>query len=175
MRLSTRRTATIILLAAFWHSNLLAHDIGLECREIGDATARLKCYDDAIGTKSSAVNGTTGRPGSNATTSNSGAPQAVTASKASPESVFGLSQSQLTKAVESPASLTAKVQKVSAQAYIGRWVVTLDNGQVWEQRETTPAHKRPKEGDTVVIKEASLGSFLMTIPGRGVSRVKRIG
>jgi hypothetical protein len=52
--------------------------------------------------------------------------------------------------------------------------VTLDNGQVWEQRETTPPARRPKPGDPVTIEKSSFGSYLMVAPGRGSNRVKRV-
>lgn len=56
---------------------------------------------------------------------------------------------------------------------VGRWVVTLDNGQVWEQRETTAAAQRPRPGDAVTVRKASLGSYMMSVAGRGASRVRR--
>ncbi len=179
MRLSTHRMTTVVLLAAFWHLNVFAHDAGFECRQIGDADARLKCYDAQVdnapsGVRSSTADAAPSSPGATAKSTAGALPVPVNTGPGT-EATFGLSATQLTKTPEAEASLTGKVAKVSGHpSHIGRWVVTLENGQVWEQRETTPANKRPRQGDTVVIEKGVLGSFVMTIRGRGKSSVKRI-
>ena len=70
--------------------------------------------------------------------------------------------------------ISAVVRSVGSQSHYGRWVVTLDNGQVWEQRETTAEAKRPRPGDAVTIEKSSFGSYLLVAPGRGSNRVKRV-
>ena len=50
--------------------------------------------------------------------------------------------------------------------------VTLDNGQVWRQLDNRPMHL--KTGEAVVVREASLGSFLLEKQSGSRSiRVKR--
>ncbi|MCZ6503043.1 MAG: hypothetical protein O6945_11070, partial [Gammaproteobacteria bacterium] len=51
--------------------------------------------------------------------------------------------------------------------------VTLDNGQIWRQLDNNPLPL--KSGETVVVRAALLGSFLMEKQSGGVSiRVKRL-
>lgn len=131
-----------------------------QCVGIDDDRARLACYDEAFGRVAPA--GATMR-----------APATATAVPARPEKDFGLSVEQ--RAVDKePTELVATVTNVQNHSHVGRWIVTLDNGQVWEQRETTPQARRPRPGDQVTISIASLGSYLLTAPGRGSSRVKRL-
>lgn len=68
--------------------------------------------------------------------------------------------------------LEARVTRVAAQAS-GDFLITLDNGQVWAQIATgRPA--RVKVDDTVTIRRASLGSFILSAStARGV-RVRRV-
>ncbi len=54
-----------------------------------------------------------------------------------------------------------------------RLIVTLENGQVWQQLDDKRLHI--KTGETVTIRKASLGSFLMEKnSGSRAIRVKRI-
>ena len=69
-------------------------------------------------------------------------------------------------------SVTARVTNVG-QTASDRYVITLDNGQVWVQSETnTRAILAP--GDTVTIKRAALGSFKLSGPRSVFWRVKRL-
>ncbi len=54
-------------------------------------------------------------------------------------------------------------------------IVTLENGQVWEQTDTTKifvSKKRPPQ--TAVVKAASLGSFKMKLDNGRVFKAKRV-
>lgn len=158
---------------------LLAHvsnaaDAPVDCTRIDDDKARLACYDSASGRQA--------KPGLAATTSamtdapsagNVAAKDSTTGSVGQGERNFGLSAKQQQNALQAPDSITATVVSVGPASHVGRWVVTLDNGQVWEQRETTADARRPRPGDSVTIQSASLGSFLLT-SRRGASRVRRI-
>jgi hypothetical protein len=124
-----------------------------QCVGIDDDRARLACYDEAFGRVAPAA--------------------ATAAAPARTEKDFGLSVEQRTVDKE-PSELVAKVASVQAHSHVGRWIVVLDNGQVWEQRETTSEARRPRPGDTVTISKASLGSYLLASPGRGSSRIRRI-
>lgn len=84
--------------------------------------------------------------------------------------MFGIDRDQRDEIDE----IFGTVVSVGGQSHYGRWVVTLDNGQVWEQRETAAESRRPKPGDMVKIKKASLGSYLLSAPNRGSSRVRRV-
>lgn len=60
-----------------------------------------------------------------------------------------------------------------AQRPHGEMVVTLDNGQVWQQL-TMAQSLRLRVGDKVTIKPGSLGSYSLVGPLRGAIKVKRL-
>jgi hypothetical protein len=69
--------------------------------------------------------------------------------------------------------LTAKVVELSTLAR-GELLLTLDNGQMWQQK-TADRALRVKVGDQVIIRRATLGSFLLTVEGNnGSMRVSRV-
>lgn len=74
---------------------------------------------------------------------------------------------------EASGALTAKVTAVAAPPN-GGMIVTLDNGQVWQQK-TADRGMHIKVGDQVTIKHALMGSFLLTSDTvKGSMRVSRV-
>jgi len=57
----------------------------------------------------------------------------------------------------------------------GRWVVTLDNGATWHQMDDSPLGRRPRAGDTVLIRRGVLGSFMMRIGSMPGFKARREG
>ena len=55
----------------------------------------------------------------------------------------------------------------------GQWSVELDSGAVWRQTDQEMLSRRPKEGSTVEIRSAAMGSYLMNVDGQRAIRVKR--
>lgn len=77
------------------------------------------------------------------------------------------------EAEQASGALTAKVAEIAALAN-GGLRVTLDNGQVWQQK-TADRGMHIKVGDQVTIKHATLGSFLLTSDTiNGSMRVSRV-
>jgi len=73
-------------------------------------------------------------------------------------------------------SISAKVTDFALNPY-GRFVVFLDNGQIWQQLEgdTDRAYFNKAGGDTVVISRGLLGSYNLVINDKGIAfKVKRI-
>ncbi|HEX7374926.1 MAG TPA: hypothetical protein VF277_08120 [Steroidobacteraceae bacterium] len=141
------------------------------CTTIAEDAARLSCYDAAFGMPRA-----TSRP-RQASASEAASPATATAAATSTTAGaenFGLSQERVAASQGEATTITAKVVSVASIAEPGRWSVTLDNGQVWEQRETTNSSLRPRPGATVTIRKASLGSYLLSMPNRGTSRVRRV-
>jgi hypothetical protein len=176
--------AALLLLAA---PGVHAQNDVTHCVPIADAAARLACFDAATrGSQRTATDeapsaGTTApSPAAAAASASAGAPVAAaaksadTAPKATDATTDDDSEFGLTKQENGPERITATVRSVASHTVPGRWVVTLDNDQVWEQRETTAANRRPRPGDSVTIEQSSFGSYLMITTGRGSSRVKRI-
>jgi hypothetical protein len=164
-----------------------AHAAGpaTQCVAIDDDRARLACYDEVSG-RSAAVR-------SNLPAAAAGAPVAA-AAEAAPTAAaataplarppapspgeatqnFGLSAEKVLGPQGVPTEIKARVTAVQANEITGRAVVTLDNGQVWQQVEATKAPKRPRAGDEVMIRKAALDSYLMVTPERGSARVRRV-
>jgi len=98
------------------------------------------------------------------------------AAPTSPAEQFGLSAEQIEErrpqAAPEIESIESRVVAVKALPR-DRFLLTLENGQVWEQTEPTP-RQRFYPGDTVEIRKAALGSFLASGPRSGERiRVKR--
>lgn len=56
----------------------------------------------------------------------------------------------------------------------GRYVFELEDGARWIQTENTIGYKRFKAGDTIVIKQAALGSFKARVNDKIAGKVRRI-
>jgi hypothetical protein len=134
------------------------------CAGEKDDGARLACYDHEMARSLAAA------PAETATK-----PVVATLS---PEERFGF-RGELAREVEERAKvgspdlerLVAKVTALSRRP-TGELVMTLENGQVWIERAGSSASV--KVGDTVSIRPASLGSFLITGPSGRAARVSRI-
>jgi hypothetical protein len=167
------------------------------CASINDDSARLACYDAAVGRSprpapaaQAAAPAAVAAPASAAkpvqrpaqvAPAPAQAPAAAAAEAAKdPVSEFGLSESakaardpdKAAQAAAAPQSVTAKVISVRWRKY-GEFVVTLDNGQVWEQIEPMPS-AIVKVGDVVTIKKALFGSFTLVTAGRIGTKVRRL-
>jgi len=74
---------------------------------------------------------------------------------------------------EASGALTSKVTAIATPPN-GGLVVTLENGQVWQQK-TADRGMHVKVGDQVTIKHALMGSFLLTSDTvKGSMRVTRV-
>jgi hypothetical protein len=104
---------------------------------------------------------------------------APSAASLTPERTFGLSGDQILQLEARqggtpPAklkSLTAQIASVSHNAE-GRWVFTLDNGQVWRQTETRSFEASP--GAAVRITSGAMGSFWIETSKHNWTRVERV-
>lgn len=65
---------------------------------------------------------------------------------------------------------TVKAARADAQ---GGLVVTLEDGAVWRQIDDRTLGKQPKPGETVEIRKAAMGSYLMKIGSQPAIRVRR--
>ena len=165
-------------------------DSGLDaCVGIDDDATRLGCYDQMAGRAprrepaAVAVAGSAAPATPVASGSSLPASAAVTASAAVPTTAdsvrdFGLSESDLLRrdadrgADAPPKSITGTIRSVSRDGY-DRFVVTLDDGQVWAQTEQkSGAYPRP--GDSVTITRGPMGGFGLRSERFGTVRVRRL-
>jgi hypothetical protein len=73
-------------------------------------------------------------------------------------------------AEKAPSSLTASISSLRRLSD-ERFVVTLDNGQVWEQIERDRAAE-VKVGDRVTVRKAMLGSFVLVTASKVQTKVR---
>lgn len=169
----------LLFVLATWQVPAHAADSLSHCVAIEDAAARLACFDAATGRPDRA-----GLERADTAVATVAAPTTAPQATAKPQAVpnrtpeqaaaeFGLSAAVLAEE-RGVTGISATVRSVDQSAQVGRWKVTLDNGQVWEQRETGTDARRPKAGEQVQIEQAALGSYLMRVPGKGTHRVRRV-
>ncbi len=91
---------------------------------------------------------------------------------------FGLSDAEVRRrdaeqgAEAQPKSITRTVNSVSRDAY-GRFVITLDDGQIWAQTEQKSG-AYPRTGDLVTITRGAMGGFRLRSERFGTVRVRRL-
>lgn len=56
----------------------------------------------------------------------------------------------------------------------GRWSVTLEDGSSWVQTDDKPLALGPRKGQTVLVKKAAMGSYMMRVNNQPAVRVRRI-
>jgi hypothetical protein len=129
------------------------------CGTITSKSKRLACYDAAARGAAPAAASPTAAP-------------ALT-----PQQAFGI---ETIREDKRPANQPRALDKIEARVVsasdsgIGQWLVALENGARWRMTET-PAHfSPPRPGDTVRIRRASLGSFLMDVGKQASVRVIRV-
>jgi hypothetical protein len=160
------------------------------CMKEADATRRLACFDRESATLAgeSAPVAKQAAPAPAASASAASATPAaaaatVGAAAATTQSAtdrFGykgnIAREELDKQKaeeEASGALTSKVTAIATQPN-GGLVVTLENGQVWQQK-TADRGMHIKVGDQVTIKHALMGSFLLTSDTvKGSMRVSRV-
>jgi hypothetical protein len=129
---------------------------GHRCAQIRDNAERLACYDQAFG-----------KPA-----------ESVAAIAAAPDQHFGFKEKEMARndpqpAVSSaPDSVTAAIKSVDRRRD-GKFVVTLDNAQVWAQSEFNSLAD-VEIGDPVTVRRGVLGSYLLVTRAGIGTRVKRV-
>lgn len=141
-------SSAVALIAALATAAALAQSDASACASIENDRERLVCYDQAHAR--------------------------TPAAPANPGDAFGLTEKREPPAAREEAveQITAKVAEVrEPQRYT--LVVTLDNGQVWRQTSDLGSLTL-RAGDSVRIRRAALGSYLLYPPNGGSVRVKRV-
>jgi hypothetical protein len=134
--------AVVLVIAAANAAADQLRDELVTCRGLPDE-ARLACYDAAVdrGTQSASI---------------------------SQEELFGMNNDEVQRTVEEAtgeaqlARLGATVARVQPSGY-DRVLITLDNGQVWRQVDSSSL--RLRVGDAIEIERASFGSFMLQKTG----------
>lgn len=158
--------AAVALLA----SQAPAADGTRRCFEIYEDAARLACYDALFGKPARPAGATQTAAPAQATPSAPAVPAAPpVVSRAAAPAAAPVPPAQPTSR-PNDAPVTGRIVSVSRLSG-DRFAITLDNGQVWTQLERDPAAE-VRVGDTVSIKPAMLGSWMLETRGGVRTRVR---
>lgn len=137
----------------------------VDCRKLTDETARLACYDQAtVALDQAEAKG-----------------DIVVVDREQARKVrrqaFGFSVPSITlfERGESKEELenTTGVVALARVNGAGKWVIKLEDGAVWTQVDANELFRTPKPGMSVKIRQAAMGSFLMSVDNTAVFRVRR--
>ncbi len=154
------------------------------CADVADDAARLKCYDEASRPPAPpAPPVVEAAPAPAVEPEPAPAPAPAPAVAAEPEAApdpiddFGMTAEIAAKRGKSDADselkeIQAQVVEVSKRTR-GQYVVTLDNGQVWTEKNAEP-YLRIKVGDTITIKRGRLGAYRLVGRGNRATNVVRV-
>lgn len=182
LRIEELRAAALILVLVAAAPLRAADDAALRaCRGIADDARRLACYDALAGAPDTKPASTPQSPTTSAVAAPAPAAAAATPanpSAPSPEELFGRDAAQSGEIIRQAAGipqldrLRTRITAV-AEDPAGKAIVTMANGQVWNQIDRPPARLAP--GEEIEIRRAAMGSFLLVrdAGGRGI-RVRRI-
>lgn len=165
----------LLLLLFLAQPALTAEEALTKCRHIEEIAERVVCYDKIVDSRLSTV---TSDMDSGDRVEATTVPE-TTVSDAVPDaqSLFGTNDAEAKRIVE---TLLAIEQIDEIQAIVTdvrksatrKLTVTLDNGQIWRQLDSQ--RLRLKSGEAVIVRKASLGSYLLEKrSGSRSIRVKR--
>lgn len=151
------------------------------CAAMTDEAARLSCYDGAADALKPPVV-VTESPAAEPVAASEPEPEPEPApppepaeAPADPLALFGMNP-ELASQQETAQAELKEIKAVAVDVTKrtrGEHVVTLDNGQVWTEKDAE-SYFRVKVGDTVTIKRISMGGFRMVGRGNRASAVRRI-
>ena len=150
-----------------------------DCRVLTSSVARLDCYDQLVDAHTASPNQASEHPAAEDPVPVAPTAAAATAAsepKLSQEDLFGKGEAELRKSVQE-ATDTEEIDRIEARVVevrklaSGKAVITLDNGQVWIQADSSRA--RVSIDDKVTIRRRSFGSYTL-YSKKTSNRVKRI-
>ncbi|WP_211051430.1 hypothetical protein [Parasphingorhabdus halotolerans] len=141
----------------------------IACKTLPDASARLACYDAKVAALETAQ------------TNNEVVIADREQVREARKGLFGLSlpRINLFGGDGDEGSDIAQIDGVIKSAKTsrsGKWLITLEDGAVWQQTDAPRSTMRqPKPGDSITIERAALGSFLAKVnDGRGFKVIRLV-
>jgi len=138
----------------------------VDCRKLADDSARLACYDKASASLDQAE-----QKGDIVVVDREQARKVR-------RQAFGFSLPSISlfekgETQEELENVTGEVAVASVNG-AGKWTIRLKDGAIWVQIDNNELHRTPKPGNPVKIRQAAMGSFLMSINNGGGFRVRRV-
>lgn len=147
-----------------------------QCRAMTSSVARLDCYDMLVDAASESTTQAKPQVGEALPPTSTTPATIETGAGLSQEELFGQDQASIRKTVDEQTGekefdrIEARIVALRKSAS-GKTVITLDNGQVWQQIDAKRV--RLSENDLVTIRKRSMGSFTLYNEKTAI-RVKRI-
>ena len=160
----------LLTLLFFAQPALTAEEALTKCRQIEEIAERVVCYDKIADSHF---------PMESSDSVETSTPPEIAESSAVPDaqSLFGTNDAEAKRIVETSLAIE-QISEIEAivtgvrRSSNKKLTVTLDNGQVWRQLDNKPLPL--KSGEAVIVRKASLGSYLMEKQSGSRSiRVKR--
>jgi len=137
----------------------------IDCRKIADSAQRLACFDEAA----AAIDQAEAKG------------DIVVVDREQARKVrrqafgFSLPSISLFERGEKPEEIATLEGKIAAarQSSPGKWTIRLEDGGTWTQIDTNDVPNDPKVGDTVTIRRAAMGSYIMSLGHHFAIRVHR--
>jgi hypothetical protein len=141
------------------------------CQGIENESARVRCYDAAAAEFASARR--------------SGTIRIVDAEdiRRTRRSLFGFNVPRLPfldgagdgkgSDEEEQSSLEGKIMQLRALPH-QKWLIRLDDGASWQTTEVTVRQADPRQGESVRIRKAAMGSYILSVEGRRGVRAMRV-
>jgi hypothetical protein len=134
----------------------------VDCRKIPDATQRLACYDAAVTSLTEAE-----RSGDLVSLDRQ---QRTTVRR----QAFGLTLPTLSMFDRGDALNSIDETLASAREDAeGKWTFVMRDGAIWRQIDDETLSRDPHDGSAIMIRRASLGSFMLSVDGQPGVRAHR--
>lgn len=137
----------------------------IECRSVTNDAARLSCYDSATNALDAAE-----RQGDVVVVDRAQVREAR-------RQLFGFQLPSVTlfdrdEAAQPIDAIETTLTRAAMNAD-GKWVFTLEDGSIWRQIDTERVNFRNQAGESIRVRRASLGSYLLTAGRSRAVRVRR--
>jgi hypothetical protein len=168
------RMAVCAALLVSWSVPEAAETVSIErCRALNESAERLLCYDTLFPRESassgrSAPQPVPTRPPDRSTDEGLHTPTASGPAPEDASGTFGLNGAR-ERAIKGVSATVTELHHEPG----GRFVVYLDNGQVWRQIETDN-WAPPRKGERVTIRRAVFGSYMLETVENLATHVSRI-
>lgn len=136
----------------------------IDCRKLTDNVARLACFDEAAAAMDQAE----------------AKGDIVVVDREQARKVrrqafgFSLPSLSLFERGEKPEEIATMEGKIVAARQVGgKWVIRLEDGATWAQIDSNEVPSDPKPGDTVTIRRAAMGSYMLSLGHHVAFRARR--